>query len=148
MSSSCELFRKGKFSECCEFLQSSVDDCHLKNISLQNEVEFIVLRNNLLVCNCLVCKLLTFNFILILSRILFFLNQRVLTTIDTEYVGKMSELLNVTELYLYEKHVPLELRINFVCNALHWYWWKPTNVPDYCYNKIMTLTNECLHQGW
>uniref|UniRef100_A0A2S2PWC2 Uncharacterized protein n=1 Tax=Sipha flava TaxID=143950 RepID=A0A2S2PWC2_9HEMI len=124
MSSSSELFRKGKFIKCCELLQSSVDSCYLKNISLQNEVEFIILRNNLLICNCL----------------------KTLITIDTEYVSKMSEIINIAELYLYEKHIPLELRVNFVCNALHWYWWKPIDVLDYCYNKIMTIISECLHQ--
>lgn len=64
-----------------------------------------------------------------------------------EYVDKMTEFINVSELYLYEKHIPLELRINFVSNALHWYCLKPEDIPDYCYNKIITLVNECLHQG-
>lgn len=54
MLSPCDLFRKGKFTKCCELLQQSVDNCHLKQITTQDDVEFIVLRNNLLVCNCLV----------------------------------------------------------------------------------------------
>lgn len=54
MSTSSELFRKGKFTKCCELLQSLIDSCYLKNISLQDEVKFIILRSNLLVCNCLV----------------------------------------------------------------------------------------------
>lgn len=57
MSSSCNLFREGKFTDCCELLQSIMDDCHLKENTVQNEVEFIMLRNNLIVCNCLVCIL-------------------------------------------------------------------------------------------
>lgn len=57
MSSSCNLFSEGKFTDCCELLQRIVDDNHLKESTIQNEVEFIVLRNNLIVCNCLVCKL-------------------------------------------------------------------------------------------
>jgi len=67
---------------------------------------------------------------------------------NTEYVSKMTELINISELYLYEKHIPLELRVNFVSNLLHWYWLKPSDIPDYCYNKIITLVNECLHEGW
>lgn len=55
MSSSCDLFSKGKFSECCNLLQHTVDNCYLERIPVQNEVEFITLRNNLLICNCLVC---------------------------------------------------------------------------------------------
>lgn len=66
----------------------------------------------------------------------------------SEYVGKMTEFINISKLYLYEKHIPLELRINFVYNTLHWYWLKPVDVPDYCYNEIITLVNECLHEGW
>lgn len=54
MSSSCDLFRKGKFTDCCKLLQSTVDNCHLKKITTHDEVEFIILRNNLLVSNCLV----------------------------------------------------------------------------------------------
>lgn len=53
-SSSCDLFSKGKFIECCELLQSAIDNCHLKRVAVKDEVEFILLRNNLLVCNCLV----------------------------------------------------------------------------------------------
>jgi len=60
----------------------------------------------------------------------------------------MTEFINISQLYLYEKHIPLELRINFVHNTLHWYWLKPTDIPDYCYNKIMTLVNKALHEGW
>lgn len=59
----------------------------------------------------------------------------------------MTELLNISELYLYEKHVPLELRVNFVCNTLHWYWLKPTDIPDYCYDRVITLVTDCLHEG-
>lgn len=55
MSSSCDLFREGKFTECCDFLQHKVDILYLNNITTQDEVEFIILRNNLLVCKCLVC---------------------------------------------------------------------------------------------
>lgn len=64
-----------------------------------------------------------------------------------EYVGKMTQLMNYSLLYLYEKHIPLELRMNFVCNTLYWYWLKPDDVPDYCYTKIITLVNECLLEG-
>lgn len=81
-------------------------------------------------------------------QIKFFSNQAILTTIDVEYVEQMNQIINIAELYLYEKHIPLELRVNFVCNAMHWYWQKPTVVPDYCYNKILKLVNECLQQGW
>lgn len=56
MSLSCDLFRTGKFTDCCELLQRTVDKFHLKQIITRNEVEFILLRNNLLVCNCLVCQ--------------------------------------------------------------------------------------------
>lgn len=66
---------------------------------------------------------------------------------STEYVDRMTELINISELYLYEKHVPLELRVNFVCNTLHWYWLRPANIPDYCYNKVLTLVDDCLHEG-
>lgn len=55
MLSSCDLYRKRKFIDCCELLQQTVDKLHLKRITTQYEVEFIVLKNNLLVCNCLVC---------------------------------------------------------------------------------------------
>lgn len=54
MSSSCDLFRKGKFTECCDFLQHTVDNFHLNKITTQDEIELMILRNNLLVCNCLV----------------------------------------------------------------------------------------------
>lgn len=74
-SSSCDLFRKGKFTDCCELLQHTVDNCYLKTIITQDEVEFIILRNNLLICNCLVCILkIQFNFIyyiLIIVKLLF-----------------------------------------------------------------------------
>lgn len=60
----------------------------------------------------------------------------------------MTEFINISQLYLYEKHIPLELRINFVYNTLYWYWLKPADIPDYCYYKIMTLVNESLHEGW
>lgn len=53
-SSSCDLFSEGKFIECCELLQNAIDNCHLNRIAVKDEIEFIVLRNNLLVCNCLV----------------------------------------------------------------------------------------------
>lgn len=62
MLSSCDLFRKGKFTECCELLQHTVDNCHLKEITTHDEVELIVLKNNLLICNCLVCILAYFNY--------------------------------------------------------------------------------------
>ncbi|VVC24188.1 Hypothetical protein CINCED_3A000914 [Cinara cedri] len=124
MLSSSDLFRKGKFSECCEILQHTVNNFNLKNITTQDEVEFVVLRNNLLVCNCL----------------------RILPVINTEYVDKMTELINMSKLYLYEEHIPLELRVNFVCNTLLWYWFKPMEVHDYCYNEIIQLVNECLHK--
>lgn len=54
MSSSCDLFRQGKFTECCSFLQHTVDNFQFNKISPQNEIDFIIVRNNLLVCNCLV----------------------------------------------------------------------------------------------
>lgn len=54
MSSSCDLFRNGKFTECYDFLQHSVDNFHLNKTTTQDEISFIILRNNLLVCNCLV----------------------------------------------------------------------------------------------
>jgi len=60
----------------------------------------------------------------------------------------MTEFINISQLYLYEKHIPLELRVNFVYNALHWYWLKPNDIPDFCYNKILTLVSESLHEGW
>lgn len=53
-SLACDLFRRGKFTECCEFLQRISDSHHLEKITHQDEVEFLLLRNNLLVCNCLV----------------------------------------------------------------------------------------------
>lgn len=53
-SSSCKLFEEAKFTECCELLQRTIDDCHLKTIAVTDEIEFITLRNNLLVSNCLV----------------------------------------------------------------------------------------------
>lgn len=60
----CDLFRGGKFTECSEILQKIFDNYHLDKISLQDEVEFIILRNNLLICNCLVCILkLEFDFL-------------------------------------------------------------------------------------
>lgn len=55
VSSSCDLFRRGKFTDCCNLLQSHTDNCHLQKITIHDEVEFIILRNNLLVCNSLVC---------------------------------------------------------------------------------------------
>ncbi|XP_022173475.1 uncharacterized protein LOC111035945 isoform X1 [Myzus persicae] len=124
ISSSCDLFRRGRFTDCCDLIQLHVDNCHLQKITIHDEVEFIILRNNLLVCNSL----------------------RILPEISTEYVGKMTEFMNISQLFLYEKHIPLELRINFVYNTLHWYWLKPIDIPDYCYNKIMTLVNESLHE--
>ncbi|XP_027852543.2 uncharacterized protein LOC114131500 isoform X2 [Aphis gossypii] len=127
ISSSCDLFRTGKFTDCCNLIQHTVDNCNLQKITANDEVEFIILRNNLLVCNSL--------------RIL-----PEISTVSTEYVGKMTEFINISQLYLYEKHIPLELRINFVCNALHWYWLKPTDIPDFCYNKILILVSESLHE--
>lgn len=59
----------------------------------------------------------------------------------------MNELMNISELYLYEKHVPLELRVNFVCNTLHWYWSRPADIPDYCYDRVIMLVDDCLHEG-
>lgn len=56
MSSASNLFADGKFTESRDLLQRTVDNCHLKKITSQDEIEFIVLRNNLLVCNCLVRK--------------------------------------------------------------------------------------------
>jgi len=55
MSSSCDLFRRGKFTDCCNLIQHTVDNCNLQKITAVDEVEFIILRNNLLVCNSLVC---------------------------------------------------------------------------------------------
>ncbi|XP_025198606.1 uncharacterized protein LOC112596938 [Melanaphis sacchari] len=124
MSSSCDLFKRGKFTDCCNLIQNTIDNCYLQKITAHDEVEFIILRNNLLVSNSL----------------------RILPEISTEYVVKMTEFINISQLYLYEKHIPLELRINFVCNALHWYWLKPTDIPDYCYDKILTLVSESLHE--
>lgn len=60
----------------------------------------------------------------------------------------MTELINISKLYLYEEHIPLELRVNFVCNTLLWYWLKPMEIHDYCYNTIIKLVDECLHKGY
>lgn len=60
----------------------------------------------------------------------------------------MTELINISKLYLYEEHIPLELRVNFVCNTLLWYWLKPMEIHDYCYSTIINLVNECLHKGY
>lgn len=124
ISSSCDLYRRGKFTDCCNLIQQAVDNYNLQKITIIDEVEFIILRNNLIVCNSL----------------------RILPEISTEYVGMMTEFINISQLYLYEKHIPLELRVNFVYNTLHWYWLKPTDIPDYCYIKIITLINESLHE--
>lgn len=67
MSVSCDLFKKRKFKGCCELLQRTVDKFHLDQITTQKEVEFILLRNNLLVCNCLVCVIRITFLILLLS---------------------------------------------------------------------------------
>jgi len=55
ISSSCDLFRRGKFTDCCDLLQNTVDNCHLHKITTNDEVEYIILRNNLLVSDSLVC---------------------------------------------------------------------------------------------
>ncbi|XP_050523834.1 uncharacterized protein LOC126895701 isoform X2 [Daktulosphaira vitifoliae] len=92
------------------------------NHSVSEEIELIIIRNNLLVCNCL----------------------RILPTIKEDYVSKMTEFIKCSKLYLFENHIPLIVRLNFVCNTLYWYWLKPSEIPDYCYNGILNLVNDTL----
>lgn len=76
------------------------------------------------------------------------INQRILSVISTEYVKKMTEFIDTSKLYLHEIHIPLELRVNYVCNTLYWFWLKPDDVPDYCYDEVLTLVSDCLHESW
>lgn len=58
------LFVNGKFTECCDFLQRTLDERRPNEMNTYEEIEFIKLRNNLLVCNSLVsipeCILIVF----------------------------------------------------------------------------------------
>ncbi|XP_050441484.1 uncharacterized protein LOC126846251 [Adelges cooleyi] len=128
MNSANKLFNAGRFTECCIHLQQAVDywylNVNLKNIKLEDEITFLILKNNLLLCNCL----------------------RILPTISEDYVSKMTELINFSKLHLFEQHIPIYLRINFMYNTLYWYWLKPAEIIDYCYSEVITLVNDCLLQ--